>query len=159
MQETWVGKIPWRRKRPPTPIFWPGEFHGLYSPWGRKESNTTERLSLSFSSIYNNIISSHRNKPTSLKAITKNIVSFHIFICLFKYICTCWWLSGKESACQCRRCLPSRRHRLDPWVEKISWRRKWQPTLVFLPRKSHGQRSLVATIHGVNRVGYDLETK
>jgi len=29
------------------PVFWPGEFHGLYSPWGRKESDTTERLSLS----------------------------------------------------------------------------------------------------------------
>ena len=29
----WVGKIPWRRKRLPTPVFWPGEFHGLYSPW------------------------------------------------------------------------------------------------------------------------------
>ena len=28
-----------------TPVFWPGEFHGLYSPWGRKESDTTERLS------------------------------------------------------------------------------------------------------------------
>ena len=43
----WVGKIPWRRERLPTPVFWPGEFHGLYSPWGRKESDTTERLSLS----------------------------------------------------------------------------------------------------------------
>ena len=32
---------------PPTPVSWPGEFHGLYSPWGRKESDTTERLSLS----------------------------------------------------------------------------------------------------------------
>jgi len=31
----WVGKIPWRRDRPPTPVFWPGEFHGLYSPWGQ----------------------------------------------------------------------------------------------------------------------------
>ena len=30
----------------PTPVFWPGEFHRLYSPWGRKESDTTERLSL-----------------------------------------------------------------------------------------------------------------
>ena len=28
-------------------VFWPGEFHGLYSPWGRKESDTAERLSLS----------------------------------------------------------------------------------------------------------------
>ena len=31
----------------------------------------------------------------------------------------------------------------DPWVGKIPWRRKWQPTLVFLPGKSYGQRSLV----------------
>ena len=31
----------------PTPVFWPGEFHGLYSPWGCKESDTTEQLSLS----------------------------------------------------------------------------------------------------------------
>ena len=32
MQETWVGKIPWRREWLPTPVFWPREFHGLYSP-------------------------------------------------------------------------------------------------------------------------------
>ena len=44
----WVGKIPWRRERLPTPAFWPGEFHELYSPWGRKESDMTEWLSLSF---------------------------------------------------------------------------------------------------------------
>ena len=40
MRETgfhpWVGQIPWRRERPPTPVFWPGEVHGLYSPWGRR---------------------------------------------------------------------------------------------------------------------------
>ena len=47
------------------------------------------------------------------------------------------WHSGKESACQCKR------HRFDPWVGKSPWRRKWQPTPVFWPRKSHGQRSLV----------------
>ena len=50
MWETWVqplvGKIPWRRERLPTPVFWPGEFHGLYSPWGCKELDTTEQLSL-----------------------------------------------------------------------------------------------------------------
>ena len=34
------------RERLPTPVFWPVEFHGLYSPWGRKQSDTTERLSL-----------------------------------------------------------------------------------------------------------------
>ena len=36
----------WRRERLPTPVFWPGEFHGVYSPWGRKELDTTEWLSL-----------------------------------------------------------------------------------------------------------------
>ena len=43
---------------------------------------------------------------------------------------------GKESTCQ------HRRHGFDPSVGKISWRRKWQPTPVFSPGKSHGQRSL-----------------
>ena len=47
----WVGKIPWRRERLPTPVFWPREFHGLYSPWGCKESDTTEQLSLHFTSL------------------------------------------------------------------------------------------------------------
>ena len=54
--------------------------------------------------------------------------------------------SGKESTCQCRRL---RRCELDPWVRKIPWRRKWQPTPVFLPGESHGQRSLWAAVHGV----------
>ena len=39
--DPWVGKIPWRREQLPTPVFWPGEFHGLHSPWGHKELNTT----------------------------------------------------------------------------------------------------------------------
>ena len=50
MWETWVlslvGKIPCRRERLPAPLFWPGEFHGLYSPWGRRDSDKTARLSL-----------------------------------------------------------------------------------------------------------------
>ena len=41
----WVGKIPWRRKRLLTPVFWPGESHGLYSPWYHKGSDMTEQLS------------------------------------------------------------------------------------------------------------------
>ena len=45
--DTWVGKIPWRREQLPITIFWPGEFHGLYHPWGHKESDTTERVSFS----------------------------------------------------------------------------------------------------------------
>ena len=38
----------------------------------------------------------------------------------------------------------ARRHRFCPWVRKIPWRRKWWPTPVFLPGKSHGQRSLAS---------------
>ena len=45
--DPWVGKIPWRRERLPTPVFWPREFHGLYSPWACKELVMTGRLSLS----------------------------------------------------------------------------------------------------------------
>ena len=41
-----LGRFPWRRKKLPTPVFWPGEFQGLCSPWGHKESDTTERLSV-----------------------------------------------------------------------------------------------------------------
>ena len=48
-------------------------------------------------------------------------------------------ISGKECACQFKRC---KRHRFNPWVEKIPWRRAWQPTPVFSPGESHGQRSL-----------------
>jgi len=43
-----LGKIPWRRDPLPTPVSWPEEFRGLYSPWGHTESDTTERLSLSY---------------------------------------------------------------------------------------------------------------
>ena len=46
MQEIWVlslhWQIPWRREQLPILVFWPREFHGLYSPWGRKESDKTE---------------------------------------------------------------------------------------------------------------------
>ena len=55
------------------------------------------------------------------------------------------WLSGKESICQCRS---YRKHWFNPWVRKISWSRKWQPTPVFLLAKFHGQRNL-AIVHGV----------
>ena len=61
------------------------------------------------------------------------------------------WLSGKGPICQCRR------YQFKPWVGKIPWRKKWQPTPVFLPGKSHGQRSLAdysSCSH--KRVGWDL---
>ena len=65
----------------------------------------------------------------------------------------CWWhrggctscslcifnISGKESACQYRR---PNSHGFNPWVGKVPWSKKWQPSLVFLPGKCHGQNIL-----------------
>ena len=52
----WVGKIPWRRKWQPAPVFLLGKFHGQrnlvgYSPWGHKDLDTTERLSTTAGSL------------------------------------------------------------------------------------------------------------
>ena len=62
----------------------------------------------------------------------------------------------KESACQCRGC---RRHRFDPWVGKIPWRRKWQPTPLFLSGKSINRGTWRATVHGIAKSQTDLATK
>ena len=65
-----------------------------------------------------------------------------------------WWLSGKETAFQCRKL------RFDPWVGKIPWRMEWLSTPVFLPAKSHGQKE-PGGLHsmGSRRVRHDSETK
>ena len=60
------------------------------------------------------------------------------------------WASGKEPACQCRRC---KKLWFNPWARKIPWRRAWQLTSVFLPGESHGQRSLVD--YGLQSIGED----
>ena len=54
--------------------------------------------------------------------------------------CPCGGTTSKASTYQCKRC---KRHRFSPWAGKIPWRRAQQPTPVFFPRESHGQRSLV----------------
>ena len=62
------------------------------------------------------------------------------------------WLSSIEAICQFRR------DGFNPWVGKIPWRRKWQPTPIFLPGKSHGQRSLVGYSPGVAKGQTRLST-
>ena len=52
---------------------------------------------------------------------------------LLSHIVVPWWLNGKSV------CLQGRRPGIDPWVRKVPWRRKWQPTPVLLPGKSHGR--------------------
>ena len=66
--------FPWRRERLPTPAFWPGEFHGLYSPWGRKESDTIERLSLS-----------HRKSSVDEK-LSEILMRQYVYISPHKYL-------------------------------------------------------------------------
>ena len=58
------------------------------------------------------------------------------------------WHSGKESTCQYKR---SKRHRFDPWVGKIPWRRKWQPTPVFCQGNPLDRGTWWATVHRVTK--------
>ena len=64
-------------------------------------------------------------------------MDFYLGICLHMCEASQVAPSGKESACQCRR------QGFDPWVVKITWRREWLPTPVFLSGEFQGQRSLV----------------
>ena len=76
------------------------------------------------------------NQP--IKVICK--MPLQKFVLIIIHMCSIigvpWWLSSKEPACQ------GRGHRFHPWVGKIPWRKKWQPTPVFLPGKFQGHRSL-----------------
>ena len=63
-----------------------------------------------------------------------------------------WWLRGQSVCLQCRR------SRFDPWVGKIPWRRKWQPSPVFLPVKSHGQRMWVQSLAWENALEKGMAT-
>ena len=59
-----------------------------------------------------------------------------------------WWLSGKEPVCWCRTC---RRCRFHPWVRKIPWRRKCQPTPVFLRGKPMDRGAWWVTVHEIEK--------
>ena len=85
-----LGRFPWRRERLPTPVFWPGEFHELYIPWGHKESDMTERLSLHFalSYIHPHIISLYIH----LSFLPPTHPSSLCFIYLFILGCAGSWL-------------------------------------------------------------------
>ena len=66
------------------------------------------------------------------------------------------WLRGKELACQCGR------REFDPWVRKICWRRKWQPTPVFLPGNSKSKWTEEPgrlQSMGSQRIGHNLATQ
>ena len=138
----------------------PGKSHGWRSlvgcsPWGLKESDMTEQLHFHFSlscigegngnplqcsclenprdggawwaAVYGVAQSQTRLKRLSSSSSSMGLIGLS------------WWLISKRIHLQCRS---YRRYGFDPWVGKIPWRRKRQPTPVFLPGESHGQRSL-----------------
>ena len=75
--DPWVGKIPWRKEWQPTPVFLPGESHGQRSPWGHKESDTTERLSLSLFILLRRKIRAESQQPL-LVSLTLSLLAFSI---------------------------------------------------------------------------------
>ena len=148
-----------RRQWQPTPVLLPGKSHGRRSlvgcsPWGRWELDTTERLHFHFSlscieegngnplrcSCLENprdrgawwaVVYGVAQSLTWLKRLSSSSIPLHGLP---------RWRSGKEFTWQCRR---HKRCRFNSWDGKIPWRRRWQPTPLFLPGESHGQRSLV----------------
>ena len=76
------------------------------------------------------------------------------------YILNMYTLMDLPGGSVVKNYLQCERSGFDPWVRKIPWRRKWQPTPVFLPGKSHGQRSLVGySPWGCKRVRHELATR
>ena len=141
---------------------------GGYSPWDRKEMDITERLH--FLSFFSHNIKAFFHLAFDILADLQVSCSF-LFIAMFPLPTIIIFLnkvsplstsvfvftwepiviienfpggaSGKEATCQHRRC---KNCGLNRWVRKISWRRAWQPTSVFMPGESHGQRSMWTNI-------------
>ena len=108
-----------------------------------KNSHSVQLQRVSFSSLDGVLLMNHWIKPTRSSDLLSK-VCFRLT----------WWLSCKESACQCRR------HGFDPWVGKIPWRRERLSTPVFLPGKSHRQGILEGySSLGGKRVLYDWATE
>ena len=157
-----------RRQWQPTPVLLPEKSHGWRSlvgcsPCGREESDTTEQLPFHFSlscigerngnPLQCSCLENPRDGRARWAAIygVAQSQTWLTWLSSSSSSRNCWyidvllldkpsrelprWTNGKESTCQCKR------HRFDPWVGKISWRRAWQPTPVFLPGESHGHRS------------------
>ena len=135
-----VGKIPWRREQLPIPGFFLGESDEQrtppgYGPWGPKESDTTEWLSMATSQIMPIVTKKWKRQRTvspvaskgrvthakiheTHRELTSNNIhpSYFTLVWLqqnFSVNKTSWWLSSVEWACQCRR------QRFNPWVGKI----------------------------------------
>ena len=97
-------------------------------------------------------LNSHTNNGVAASILGQAFASQrHYIACFSCQLGLPRWLSGKESACQCRR------DRLDPWIRKNPWRRNWHPTPVFLPGEFHGQRSLTFHSPWDHKESYTVE--
>ena len=127
-------------------------FKGWYSSWPSTSvvSESTDSTNHELKVLYK------KKKKEILESLKKpqNFYLHSIYIVLGIIITQRWFkgfpsgVSGKESACPFRRC---RRHEFDPWVWKISWRRKWQPTPVSWPGNPMDRVAWQATAHRVTK--------
>ena len=137
--------LPWwlrqRRQWHPSPVLLPGKSHGWRSlvgcsPWGRQESDTTERLHFHFSL---SCIREGNCNPLQCSCLENPRAAIY-------GVAQSWTrlkrLSSSSSSDSDSKivCLQCWRPWFDPRVGKIPWRRKWPPTPVFLPGKFHGWR-------------------
>ena len=138
------GKIPWRRKWQPNPVFLAGKFHGQrslagYSPKCCKELDRTKRLTLSLSLFSQDPKDSCNRMERILLELNSSPQSLRGFP---------GGASGKEPACQCRR---RKRYRFHPRVGRMPWRREWEPTPIFLPGDPVDRGDWQARVHGVTK--------
>ena len=121
-----------------------GEHGGLPSMGSHRVGHDWSDLAAAAMDWIHMLFRGNLNRWTAREIPSLNLLKYWSYesqVCLFSWlifivVVFVLWLSGKESACQHRRV------RFDPWIGKIPWRRKWHPTPVLFPGKSHGQRSL-----------------
>ena len=144
--DSWVGKIPWRRDRLPTPVFlgFHGGSDGEESICNVRDLGSVPRLGRSLGEGHDNPLqNSFMENSQGQKSLAgyspwgskDSDMTEWLSTAQHLYQGLPRWLS--ESICQCRR------FGLHPWVGKIPWRRKCQPIPIFSPGKSLGHRSLV----------------
>ena len=169
-----------RRQWHPTPVLLPGKSHGRrslvgWSPWGRKESDMTEWLHFHFSllcfgegndkplqcSCLENPRNGAAQSRTRLKWLSSSSsrLAGHMVLTVKARWELVWGHTSFlfnwhlfEGFSWWRMCLQLGRPGFSPWVGKISWRREWKPTPLFLPGESHRLQSMGSQWVGHNWV-------
>ena len=107
--------------------------------------NTLSRLVITFLPRSKHLLISTVSQSIKLHSLCHTVVSHQLSI--LHMVIHIWGFSGGSDSKSI--CLQCERPRFDPWVGKIPWRRKWQPTPVLLPVKSHRRRAWWTAVHGV----------